>query len=70
MPAPDWQKSSFSNGSGSGECVELATISPGGVILLRESEDPDTVLSARPRACRALLAHIKRCGLNVGSGRR
>ncbi|TDC11368.1 DUF397 domain-containing protein [Streptomyces sp. 8K308] len=69
MPAPDWQKSSFSSGAGSGECLELAGIAPGGTVLLRESEDADTVLTARPDACRALLAHIKRGRLGVQAAR-
>lgn len=69
MPVPDWQKSSFSSGAGSGECLELAVIAPGGAVLLRESDDADTVLAARPRACHALLTHIKRGGLDVPAAR-
>ncbi|MDT0321506.1 DUF397 domain-containing protein [Streptomyces millisiae] len=70
MPNLQWQKSSFSGGSGSGECVELAAISAGGVVLLRESDDADTILAARPDACRALLAQIKRGRLGSLSPRR
>jgi hypothetical protein len=43
-----WQKSSFSSGSGSGECVELASC--GEAVCLRESDDPVVELAAWPQA--------------------
>jgi hypothetical protein len=57
MPHLHWQKSSFSGGSGSGECLELAT-SPNGV-LLRESGDPATILIANPARLAALIYRIR-----------
>jgi hypothetical protein len=50
-----WQKSSFSNDEGS--CVELATID--GTLALRESDDPDEVVTTTPPRLRALLRHIR-----------
>jgi hypothetical protein len=57
MPHLHWQKSSFSGGSGSGECLELATSTHG--VLLRESEEPTTTLIASPISLAALIDHIK-----------
>jgi hypothetical protein len=48
----NWQKSSFS--SEGSACVELG-IATEGTVLLRESDDPTTVLSATPRRIRSLL---------------
>jgi hypothetical protein len=58
MSALDWQKSSFSDHSGGGDCLELA---PSGrhAIRLRESDDPATVLNVSPRVCGALFVHIR-----------
>lgn len=52
-----WTKSSFSEASGNA-CVEVATLADGAVAL-RESEDPDTVLTAGPGALRALLSSVR-----------
>ncbi|MEU7238705.1 DUF397 domain-containing protein [Streptomyces sparsogenes] len=52
---PTWQKSSFSHADG--ECVELAAV--GGAIRLRESDDPDTVITTAPRPLRTLIRAIK-----------
>jgi hypothetical protein len=57
MPDLEWQRSSFSNGSGSGECVEVATAAE--TFYLRESDDPEVVLIARPARLSALLGAIK-----------
>ena len=50
-----WQKSSFSNEQI--ECVEVGR-SPG-VLLLRESDDPGTVIRTTPTALAALLRAAK-----------
>ncbi|GAB2893347.1 DUF397 domain-containing protein [Streptomyces mayteni] len=56
MPASPWQKSSYSNEEGN--CVELA-IAPAARLLIRESDAPDTVLTASPARVRALLRRLK-----------
>ncbi|MEU1790315.1 DUF397 domain-containing protein [Streptomyces sparsogenes] len=56
MTAPlTWQKSSFSHEEG--ECVELAAVDS--AIRLRESDDPDTVITTAPRPLRTLIRAIK-----------
>ncbi|MCX4660428.1 DUF397 domain-containing protein [Streptomyces uncialis] len=50
-----WQKSSHSNGDT--QCIELAATPDG--ILLRESDDPDTVVNTTPDKLRAFLLGIK-----------
>ncbi|MGR8008791.1 DUF397 domain-containing protein [Streptomyces hypolithicus] len=58
MTAPiRWQKSSFSGGGDGDTCVELAAA--GGVIRLRESDEPDQVLSAAPAGLTALIRHVR-----------
>lgn len=52
-----WQKSSFSTG-GEGECVELAAAPPDR-IHLRESDRPNEIATATPRALAHLLHTIK-----------
>ncbi|TDC10397.1 DUF397 domain-containing protein [Streptomyces sp. 8K308] len=56
MAGSEWQKSSFSD-SPDQDCVELATAA--GSLLLRESDDPAAVLTARPARVAAMLAAIK-----------
>ncbi|MFE6871259.1 DUF397 domain-containing protein [Kitasatospora sp. NPDC057692] len=51
-----WQKSSFSGDTAN--CIYLAA-GPDGAIKLRESADPDTVLTITPNRLRALLLGIK-----------
>lgn len=53
-----WTKSSFSEASGNA-CVEIAASAEDGLIALRESESPDTVLTADRDALRALLSGVK-----------
>ncbi|MFD8385670.1 DUF397 domain-containing protein [Streptomyces sp. NPDC059679] len=50
-----WQKSSFSETSGA--CVELAAVD--GAIRLRESDDPDIVITTAPRPLGTLIRGIK-----------
>ncbi|MEV7138132.1 DUF397 domain-containing protein [Streptomyces tauricus] len=49
---PTWQKSTHSEEASS--CVYLATLSSG-TILLRESDDPETILTTGPRQLAALI---------------
>ncbi|NGO72030.1 DUF397 domain-containing protein [Streptomyces boncukensis] len=55
-----WQKSSSSGGDDGNDCVEVAAIPAS--LLLRESDDPDVVLTPQARAVADLLAHLKRSG--------
>ena len=57
MPQLAWHKSSFSTGD-QGECVEVAA-DPNGLIHLRESDQPDEILTATPTPWAGLLHHIK-----------
>lgn len=52
-----WQKSSFSEHP-EGNCLELASSCDGG-ILMRESDDPGTVVGLTPESLRAFLADAK-----------
>ncbi|MEV0261008.1 DUF397 domain-containing protein [Streptomyces sp. NPDC050617] len=52
-----WQKSSFSGADNNQNCVELAECS--GVIKVRESDTPDTVLSTTPEKLRGLILSVK-----------
>ncbi|UUU33710.1 DUF397 domain-containing protein [Streptomyces sp. CA-210063] len=57
-----WQKSSFSSG-GEGNCIELAAATPYR-IHLRESDRPDEITTAAPRALAHLLHTVKGEGLS------
>ncbi|MCA6093064.1 DUF397 domain-containing protein [Streptomyces sp. SCA3-4] len=52
-----WRKSSFSVGQ-DGDCVEVSS-RPGGLIRLRESDDPAQVIATTPTAWAALLTTVK-----------
>ncbi|MET8915859.1 DUF397 domain-containing protein [Streptomyces sp. NPDC004610] len=54
--AHQWQKSSFSTDA-EGDCLELAT--RGDAILLRESEDPESIVTTTPVKLAAFLAGVK-----------
>ncbi|MEU1180435.1 DUF397 domain-containing protein [Streptomyces sp. NPDC005820] len=56
MTEPNWQKSSYSE-EGSA-CVYLAT-TPGGALLLRESDDPGTILITNRHPLAALIATLR-----------
>ncbi|MFJ2779771.1 MULTISPECIES: DUF397 domain-containing protein [unclassified Kitasatospora] len=56
MSALNWQKSSYS--SESVNCICLAA-APDGAIKLRESDDPDTIITTTPDKLRAFLRGIK-----------
>ncbi|MBA2944272.1 DUF397 domain-containing protein [Streptomyces sp. PSKA28] len=56
MPPFAWQKSTFSpDGS---DCVYVAA-TPDGTILLRESDEPEVMLSTGPRQLRAFIANLR-----------
>ncbi|MEV4743936.1 DUF397 domain-containing protein [Streptomyces sp. NPDC049555] len=57
MSQLEWYKSSFSTGA-NGSCVEVS-LPPGGLLRLRESDDPAVVLTLRPSALAALLRSVK-----------
>jgi hypothetical protein len=50
-----WRKSSFSDGNGN--CLEIS--SRDGVILLRESDDPELIIRTTPAKLRAFLEGAK-----------
>lgn len=52
-----WQKSSFSGGGDSSNCVELAAHS--GLIRLRESDEPGAELAVTPAQLARLLDRVK-----------
>lgn len=52
----EWQKSSFSSNASS--CVNIAA-GADGALRLRESDDPEVVLAARPTAVRGLIRALK-----------
>jgi hypothetical protein len=52
-----WQKSSFSNGNDGANCVEVAAVSEGG-LLLRESDDPARILPVTSSGLAGLLRHL------------
>ncbi|MFD5747815.1 DUF397 domain-containing protein [Streptomyces sp. NPDC127033] len=56
MPALNWQKSSYSAEAAS--CVYLAAADDG-TIKLRESDDPDVILTTTPESLRALILGAK-----------
>ncbi|MFE1289512.1 DUF397 domain-containing protein [Streptomyces sp. NPDC058751] len=51
-----WQKSSFSGPGDGNECVELAQVED--TLLLRESDDPERILSVTPQGLAALLRRL------------
>lgn len=53
---PQWQKSSFSGPGDGNECIELARDESN--LLLRESDDPDHILTLAPQALAALLREL------------
>ncbi|WP_314222153.1 DUF397 domain-containing protein [Streptomyces zaehneri] len=57
--AASWQKSTFSDGGEGNTCVELAASAAPAALHLRESDTPDTALTATPAALAHLLAGIR-----------
>ncbi|MFG2128089.1 DUF397 domain-containing protein [Streptomyces sp. NPDC048751] len=62
MPELHWQKSTFSQEASA--CIYIAT-APEGTTLLRESDDPETILTTSPRQIGALIATL-RSGRRIG----
>ncbi|MCF4140409.1 DUF397 domain-containing protein [Streptomyces sp. Tue 6430] len=56
MPELTWQKSTYS--AEAANCLHVAT-SPSGTVHLRESDDPDTVLTTTPIGLRSLISDLK-----------
>ncbi|MDF9813121.1 DUF397 domain-containing protein [Streptomyces sp. SPB162] len=52
-----WQKSSYSGSGDENACVELAAV--GGTIRLRESDDPDVVLTTTPAQLSEFLRGVR-----------
>ncbi|MGW7619015.1 DUF397 domain-containing protein [Streptomyces antimycoticus] len=55
MPTYQWRKSSYS--ADASNCVNVAAAN--GVIAMRESDDPDVVLTTTPAALRAFIRGAK-----------
>ncbi|MFF0592485.1 DUF397 domain-containing protein [Streptomyces antibioticus] len=56
MPEPRWQKSTYSQEASA--CVYLAVTSTG-AILLRESDEPETILTTDPTPLAGLIANLQ-----------
>ncbi|PLW71276.1 DUF397 domain-containing protein [Streptomyces sp. SCUT-3] len=56
MSALDWQKSSYSEEASS--CVYVAA-APDGTVRIRESDDPDVVVTTTPEKLRAFILGVK-----------
>lgn len=52
-----WQKSSFSGGGDSSDCVEVAVTQE--ALQLRESDEPDAVITATGAGLAALIRHLR-----------
>lgn len=53
----NWQKSSYSGGGDGNNCLEIATSAT--VLLLRESDEPATVLTTSRPQIAALIGHLR-----------
>ncbi|MER6411112.1 DUF397 domain-containing protein [Streptomyces humidus] len=56
MTELNWQKSTYSEEASS--CIYLAT-TPTGTILLRESDEPETIVTTNPRQLAALITSLR-----------
>ncbi|MFG2846798.1 DUF397 domain-containing protein [Kitasatospora sp. NPDC048296] len=56
MAVQSWQKSSFSGDTAN--CIYLA-VAPDGSVKIRESDDPDTIITTTPDRFRAFLHGAK-----------
>ncbi|KAK1179111.1 DUF397 domain-containing protein [Streptomyces sp. NBS 14/10] len=57
-PAEGWRKSSYSADAPDNACVEFAR-TPDASILLRESDEPHTVIATTPATLRAFARAVK-----------
>ncbi|THA28134.1 DUF397 domain-containing protein [Streptomyces sp. A1277] len=55
--AINWQKSSFSGADNNQSCIELAPVD--GAIRMRESDDPDVVVTTSVAKLRAFVLGVK-----------
>ncbi|MET8687389.1 DUF397 domain-containing protein [Streptomyces sp. NPDC004732] len=55
---PQWQKSSSSGPADGSQCIEVARDETN--LLLRESDDPDHILTLTPDVLSALLGQIRK----------
>lgn len=55
--AINWQKSSFSGADNNQSCIELAPVD--GAIRMRESDDPDVVVTTSVTKLRAFVLGVK-----------
>lgn len=53
----NWQKSSFSGADDNQSCVELAPVD--GAIAMRESDDPDVIVTTSVEKLRAFILGVK-----------
>jgi Domain of unknown function (DUF397). len=53
----NWQKSSFSGSGDGADCIEVA--SADGAIHLRESDNPETIVTTSPKKLRAFILGVK-----------
>ncbi len=58
MTNVEWQKSSFSGGDASSNCLELARTREG-TVCLRESDDPGVVIITTPPRLASLIHHLR-----------
>ncbi|MBT2527014.1 DUF397 domain-containing protein [Streptomyces sp. ISL-99] len=63
MPTSPWQKSTYSGDSSN--CLEVAAETGG--IKLRESDDPEVILTATTQSVRQLVLSLKTHGLSPRS---
>ncbi|MEU9875060.1 DUF397 domain-containing protein [Streptomyces phaeochromogenes] len=54
-----WQKSSYSGPEDAPNCVEVAARQGTRVLLLRESDEPDAVITATGAGLAALIRHLR-----------
>ncbi|MCC4317899.1 DUF397 domain-containing protein [Streptomyces malaysiensis] len=54
-----WRKSSYSTDAEGSNCVELGQAPDATAILLRESDEPGTVIAITPAALRALTRAVR-----------
>ncbi|MDJ0344627.1 DUF397 domain-containing protein [Streptomyces sp. H10-C2] len=57
MSEINWQKSSYSGQGDGADCVELATVA--GTIRLRESDDPQAIVTTTPAKLKAFLLGVQ-----------
>ncbi|GAA2840062.1 DUF397 domain-containing protein [Kitasatospora sp. CM 4170] len=59
MSETTWQKSSFSGGDAENNCLELAASETGDLRHLRESDDPNVIVTTSAPKLRAFILGVK-----------